>query len=309
MPNGESESSENALKKTVSGSKAATIKYLVESLQTLQEENELLKRQLMESRHPPSGRIGFVLLLVGACALVGSIVASSTVSAFIGLGLTFWGALFLFVRPVKFVRGAILGSTVLSSYTTIDRIINDLGYRGRAIYVPPFPREVYIPEYLKGLKEMIVLILAEDVVAVPAIEEMAKKQFLVKQPEGILITPPGFGIMSTLEKELAMGFTKVTVEDLLDALPKLISQNLELAKSVETKTEKGLIYVKIEDSVYKNLYSREHRLKSVRLVGCPLASAIACALSIASGKSVNITKSVTSPDLETIELWYQILES
>jgi hypothetical protein len=42
-------------------------------------------------------------------------VNASTVLAFIGLGLTFWGALFLFARPIKFVKSILLDFTAIST--------------------------------------------------------------------------------------------------------------------------------------------------------------------------------------------------
>ena len=308
MPPGKSQNSEKTRIETADEAEPTTVKYLIESLQAAQKENELLKIQLRKSKKIPSGKIGLLLLIFGAIALAGSILTSSTVLAFIGLGLTFWGALFFFIRPVKFVKGTLLDYTAISSYATIDRIIDDLGYKGKALYIPPYPKDVYLPEYLKGLKEMVVLISAEETTAMPTIEEMAKKQFILENPKGICITPPGFGIMSLLEKELRTDFTKVDPEKLPDTLPKLVMSNLELAGNVEIYEEENLIHVKIEDSIYKDLYSPERRLKSVHLLGCPLASAIACALCKATGKLVTITKDAVSPDLKTIELWYQTLE-
>ena len=295
--------------KTDKESEQATVQYLMKTLENLQKENEILKRDVLKSKRTPSGKIGFILLAIGALTLVGSVVNTSTVLAFIGLGLTFWGALFLFARPVKFVRGSLLDFTAISSYTTIDRITEDLNYKGKPIYIPPYPKEAYLPEYLKGLKEMIVFIPAEDVVAMPTIEEMAKKQFFLKNPKGICIVPPGYGLVSLFERELKTEFTQINLDELYDALPTIVVNNLELAKEFEINPEKDLIHIKIIDSVYKDLYSREQGFKSIHSVGCPLTSAIACALAKTTGKLVAIVKDLISPDSKTIEVWYQTLEA
>jgi len=218
-------------------SEQATVEYLMETLKNLQKENEILKREALKSERKPSGKIGFVLLIIGTLALVGSFVNTSTILAFIGLGLTFWGALFLFVRPIKFVRHSLLDSTAISSYKTIDRMILDLNYKGKPIYIPPYPKEAYLPEYLKGLKEMIVFIPSEDVVAMPTIEEMARQQFLLKNPKGICIAPPGDGLVNLFERELKTEFTQINLDELYNVLPKVIVNNLELAKELEINPE------------------------------------------------------------------------
>lgn len=296
-------------KKSDDESEQATVQYLMQTLGNLQKENEILKRDLLKSKRTPAGRIGFILLAIGALTLIGSVVSTSTVLAFIGLGLTFWGALFLFARPFKFVKSTLLDSTAISSYSTIDRMVQDLGYKGKPVYIPPYPKEAYLPEYLKGLKEMIVYIPAEDVVVIPTIEEMAKKQFLLQNPKGICIAPPGYGLINLFEKELKTEFTQIDMERLCSDLPTIIVNNLELAKEFEITPEDPLIHVRIVDSVYKDLYSNELNFKSIHSIGCPLTSAIACALAKTTGKLLTIFKDEVSPDLEKIEVWYQTIEA
>ncbi len=287
---------------------SVTIKYLMETLQKLQSEHEVLKRELIKSRRTPSSRIGFALLIVGALTLGGSMLADSSVLALIGLGLTFWGALFLFARPVRFVTSTILDSTAITTYTTIDRIIEDLGYKAKPTYIPPYPKEAYLPEYMKGLKEMIVFIAADDSAAMPTLDEMAKKQFLVKNPKGICITPPGFGLSNIIEKEIKAGFTSINLERLLNSLPTVVVKNLELAKGFEINRENELIHVKITNSIYKELYSRQQGLRSIHLLGCPLSSAIACAVAQTTGRLTTIAKDKIASDLATLDVWYQTIE-
>jgi len=293
-------------RKARGNSKSTNIKHLIEMLQRVQSENELLKQELLKSRQIPSGKIGFALLIIGALSLVGSLIASSTTLAFIGLGLTFWGALFLFTRPIKFVRGSLLDWTAISSYTTIDRMLEDLDYKGKGVYVPPYPKDVYLPEYLEGLKEMIVFISAKSTPEMPTIEEMARKEFLVKNPKGVCISPPGYGLMSLFEKEMRTDFSNINIESLYNILPKVAE--LGLAGELEIETENDSIHITIIDSIYKDLYSRERALKSVHLIGCPLVSAIACALAKTTGKNIVVVEDKVSPDLKKIEVWYRTIE-
>ncbi len=290
-------------------SEQATVQYLMKTLETLQKENEILKREVLKSNRTPSVRVGFALLVIGTLALVGSVIRTSVVLAFIGLGLTFWGALFLFARPIKFVRSTLLDSTAISSYTTIDRMTQDLKCRGRPIYIPPYPEEAYLPEFLKGLKEMIVFIPGEDTFEMPTIEEMARKQFLFKNPNGICIAPPGYGLVNIFEKELKAEFTQIDLERFYNSLPTIIVKNLELAKEIEIDAENDFTHIKITHSVYKDLYSQQLGLKSIHSIGCPLTSAIACALAKTTANIVAIIKDAVSPDLKTIEVWYKAQET
>lgn len=278
------------------------------SPEDLIKENEFLKRELLKSKQTPSSKIGLGFLLSGASVLLISYLISSTVLAFIGLGLAFWGGLFLFARPLKYVTSAVLNSTAISSYVTIDRVTEDLGYKGKPIYVPPYPKGAYLPEYLKGLKEMVVYVPAVDVVVIPTIEELAKKQFLLKNPKGICIPPPGYGLVSLIEKELKNELTQIDTDRLFSSLPTIITNGLELAREFEINKEDGLIHIKALNSVYQDLYSAELCIKSIHSVGCPLVSAIACALAKTTAKLVTIVRDSVSSDLKSIEVWYKTLE-
>ena len=282
--------------------------YLIETIEQLQANNENLKLELTKARRIPSGKIGITLIIPGALSLIFSIMNNSQVLAFIGLGLTFWGALFFFVRPIKYVKSSLLDSTAISSYHTIDRIIKDLKYKGKSYYIPPYPKEIYLPEHLKGLKNMIVFISEDSGPDMPSIEEIAKSKFLLKTPKGICVAPPGLGLLTQFEKELRTDITKLELTDLCDSLPQLILENFQLAKEIEMKTEKNQVHLKIYDSIYKNLYSREQNLKSIHFLGCPLVSAITCAIAKTTGKIVTIHQDKTSPDGQTIEVWYRFIE-
>ena len=285
-----------------------TTQYLLETIKQLQTDIENLKLELTETRRVPSGKIGVMFIVPGALSLIFSVLNNSQVLAFIGLGLTFWGALFFFIRPIGYVKSTLLDSTAISSYSTIDRIVKDLKYKGKSYYIPPYPKEVYLPEYLKGLKEMIVFISADSGAGMPSIEEMATSKFLLKTPKGICVAPPGLGLLTQFENELKADLTKLELSELCETVPQLILDNFQLAKEIEMKTEENQVHLKIVDSIYKNLYSREENLKSVHFLGCPLVSALACAIAKTTGKIVTLHQDRVSPDGQTIEVWYHFLE-
>lgn len=255
-------------------------------------------------------QIGLLFAVPGILSLAYAAVRQSQVLAFIGLGLTLWGALFFLVRPVMYVRGSLLNTTSAPLYSTIDRILNDLKYEGstRALYVPPYPKRAYLPEHLKGLKETVVFISAGADSSPPPIEEMATGKFMTQNPKGILVVPPGSGLMDQLEKSARTDFTKTSLEDLCAILPPAILENFHLAKEIEMKIENGQVQSKTTDSIYKSLYQDE-TLKSLKLLGCPLTSAVACAIAKATGKTVSLQKIDTSPDAKTVEVSYSIVEA
>lgn len=266
----------------------------------------------MKSKHgllqAASTRIGAAFLASGILALIFSITAESQILAFIGLGLTFWGALFIMITPRRYFEGSLLEGAAIASYLTTDRIIKDLKYKGTGYYTPPYPKDVYLPEHLKGLKDMIVFIPAEDQSEMPSIQELAESKFLIQKPKGAIITPPGLGLLTQIEKKSNVDFTKISLEELCEVMPRLILDNFSLAMEMEMTLEENQVNLKLTDSIYKNLYSAQNNLKSITLLGCPIASAVACAIAKASGKPVTIQKIDVSMDGATIQAHYRIVQ-
>jgi hypothetical protein len=144
---------------------------------------------------------------------------------------------------------------------------------------------------------------------VPSIEELAKSKFIIENPNGICIVPPGIGLLNQIEKELRRDIIKLQLNELLETLPDLITGSLQLAKELEVKEEDGQIRLKITGSTYKNLYVSEENVRSVRLLGCPIISAIACSIAKVSGKIVAVKKESVSQEGDTVEVIYKLLES
>jgi hypothetical protein len=249
-----------------------------------------------------------LLLIAGILSLVFSIYSESQVLALIGLGLTFWGALFLLLKPVNFVEGSLLYNSAVSTYLTIDRIIGDFEYKGKGYYIPPYPKDVYLPDYLKGLKASVVFISAEKDATMPSIEEMAKGKFISRTPKGVLLTPPGSGILTQIEEKLKVDFTKIELNELCAVLPTLILQDLNLAKEMAMELKGDQAHLKLVGSLYKDLYNVRNNFKSVDLLGCPIASAVACILAEASGRTVTIQKKQVSPDGVAVDVWYRMVQ-
>lgn len=255
-----------------------------------------------------SSRISVLFLVSGLISLIFSLYSEFQILALIGLGLTFWGALFLFIRPAKLVPSTLLYSAILSTYTTIDRIINDFKYEGKGYYIPPYPKDIYLPDYLKGLKDLVVFVSAASASEIPSIEVIAEGKFISENPKGVLLVPPGSGILTQIEEKSNIDFTKMNLNELCIFMPRFMLQDLNLAKEMEMEPNENQIYLRIYDSLYKNLYSSQAKLKSVNLIGCPIVSAVACALAKISGRIVTIQMQRVSLDSATIEVWIRIMQ-
>ena len=238
--------------------------------------------------------ISAIFLVTGVFLLVYSMIAGMQIAAFIGLGLTFWGAVFAVARNRKAVDSRLLDGTAVSSYSTLDRMINDLNYNGQGYYIPAYPQDVPIPEYLTNLKEPVVFI-SEQFDGKPAVEELASGKFLSEKTHSIFITAPGSGLMAQMERQLHLDFSKTNLEELCYILPRCVTGGLNLAKSVDLKAMDTGANFRAIGILYESLYNSERPLKSVHILGCPLVSAVACALAKTTGKTVIIKEQTVLP--------------
>jgi hypothetical protein len=253
-------------------------------------------------------RIALILLTSGIVLLTLSVVSSSQILAFIGLSLTFWGALFLLITPQRQVEGSFLVTTTLPVYMTIDRLIKDLKPKNEAFNIPSYPKDVYLPEHLKGLKEMVTFMPSENTAGMASIEDLAKGKFQIENPKGFLITPPGIAILEKIEQKRNTDLTKIALSELDEILPHLLSE-LNLTKEIKMATNGNDVSLQINDSLYKDLYSQDYNLKSINLLGCPLVSAAACAIAKSTGKPTIIQKIKTTPDGKTTIVALKIVQS
>jgi hypothetical protein len=257
--------------------------------------------------HPRSIMISAIFLATGIAALLLSIFLASQTLALVGLGLTFWGALFILIAPLRYVEGSLLASTAVATYLTIDRIVGDFNCSGKAYYLPPISREQRLPDYLEGLKDPVAFISFSEDGTLPSVDDIAKNKFVLAKRRGVLVTPPGLGLMARAEKDISPEIA-MDMDDLCEVMPKIMLENYALAKDMTLHAEADRVDLTLLDSLYMNLYTSKRKLKSISLLGCPIASAIACAIAKTTGKVVVIQKIESSEENRETEVEYHLIQ-
>ncbi|HSV49614.1 MAG TPA: hypothetical protein VLH35_04795 [Candidatus Acidoferrales bacterium] len=239
-------------------------------------------------------KLAGAFLAVGVLTLAYAMLFEMQIAAFIGLGLTFWGVVLALTRNGHYIDSTLLDATARSTYSTIDRMFNDLKYNGQGYYLPAYPKDVTLPDYLKNLREPVVYI-SESFDGKPSIDELASGKFLSTQSHGFFISSPGGGILMQVEKQLQLDLSKVNLSELCELLPKCLTENLNLARNAEmTLTPNGANF-KAVGIIYDSLHNEESKPRSVNLLGCPVVSAVASALAKSSTKTVILKEQLMLP--------------
>ncbi|MEM2119189.1 MAG: hypothetical protein QW840_03580, partial [Candidatus Bathyarchaeia archaeon] len=128
---------------------------------------------------------GFIILFLGLAALTISIVYTSQISSFIGLGLVFWGIILTYIQTEEYVKKDLLDSTTLSSLETISQIIQQMEYVGKAVHLPP--------KYFKEPETVKVFVSKQSELKLPAPEQIQEQEnkVFIENPQGLLLLPLG----------------------------------------------------------------------------------------------------------------------
>jgi len=296
-------------------------------------------RQKLEARQFRRNRVvAYIILVIGLVSLFTSAYFEHLVLAFIGLGLTFWGALLLYITPSRQVPLELMKAVASSELVNLEKMLRDTesliveallgnGVKPEALQeirrdlvsrrvkgyetLFPFGKGIYLPpRYLRDFESSLVFVPSTRSGGLPKPEEVQEDRlyFALPRLRGLLLTPPGLGLCKLFEKRMGSSFTKVDLEFVRENLPRLLIEEMEIAEDVEVETSGGMVTVRIRNHVFQEICEETAKLKMVHvLVGCPLSSAIACALAKATGKPVVIESEKHGADRKTVEFSFSIL--
>lgn len=242
-----------------------------------------------------------ILFSSGVALLTLSIGVNSTFLAILGLGLMFWCAILLFIKPEKYVKKILLEKTALPSILNLGQTIREMGYKGTPIFLPP---------PFSGSKSCIVYVSAKEGGELPSLEEVnsvENGQFL-RHAQGLFLRPTGIELAELAEKKIGRITDKENLQYLGRKLPQLLVEDFELAESVRMEINNSIVLVKIKGSVYGDVCRETGRFtKSCTPMGCPLCSSIACLLAESTHRPIAIETDRAREDGKFINIEYRIL--
>jgi hypothetical protein len=231
--------------------------------------------------------ISAILGITAIVALAISVTYTSSVLAFIGLGLLFWGIILIYIRTDRYAKRTLLEAAAVSSLATLEKLVRELDYEGNPIYLPP--------KYLKDTRSCKAFIPKQKEEKLPNLEQLQEREedkLIQDSPEGILITPPGAELTRLFEKTLQTDFTRVDLQWLQQNMPKLFIESMEIADEFELEVTGPRIRAKMENPAFDR----------------PLASAVACCLAKATGRPIIIEDQRKSEDSRLLIIEYRVME-
>jgi hypothetical protein len=199
------------------------------------------------------------------------------------------------------VRRDLMDQLNASCLLTINQIVEDSNVQGIAVYIP-IQKGIYLP-HLPNIKKEFIYIPKKNVSLGEAVE-----QAFMRSPEGLRLTPIGLLLADIMEKKSKLEFCKMDQKTLIEMLPIIMTQELDLANTVNINFEGTQVHVKIKKPVCEDLCKEVNKTQKIYShMGCPLCSSIACILTRVTNKP--IIKESCSIRNGNMEILYNVLTS
>lgn len=249
-----------------------------------------------------SALLSVAFIVIGFASIYLSVEYSLTLLTFVGLGLTFWGGILLYIRGEKYVKQDVLDNTLGSPLVALDQMIAELGLKGKGIYLPP--------NYLKDFRSSRVFVPRQSGMELPSPEEFLKeaKSYFFDSSKGLLFEPPGAGLAELFERVLKTSFVGQDFKYLQRHIPKVLIEDLEVAQDAEIKSKDYSCIMTLENTVYSAICNKASELHHISgSIGCPICSAIACALAKTTGNPITIEREQVNESRNSVETEYRML--
>jgi hypothetical protein len=237
------------------------------------------------------------MLILGVILVVLSAFYPYSFLAILGTALIFWSTILFYITPEKHVPLVFLHPLASSNADNIERILSEFGLNEKGIYLPP--------RNLRDIESSVVFLPKRANGTLPMAEGITEKLFS-KEKEGVLLTPPGFGLSQLLEKELNTSFTKVDFTYLKLHLPEIIIGELQIVDNIKLDLVGNLVTVEVTGSIFNEICRQAGKQpRSHAQVGCLLSSTFACVLAKAIGKPIviqNETRNKKNTSMEFLVL-------
>jgi hypothetical protein len=240
------------------------------------------------------------MLTLGIALIIASAYCASSFLAILGVAITFWGAILLYIAPSRHVPLTLLNAIVDANSGNNERVLSQQNLTEKGVYLPP--------KNLQNIKSSLIFIPETLKTPVPHREETTEK-LLNNYKNGVFLTPPGLSLSLLFEQELGTPFTETDLNQLENILPKLLIEDMEIAENVELQIQNNIVTINITGSILNTVCQQtQNQPRTHEQVGCLLTSAIACILAKATGKPITIQKEAQDPEAKTTRIEYQIME-
>jgi hypothetical protein len=243
--------------------------------------SDLLINRPIRIRRNPMNNIGYFLLLIGLILFLFATITSSHIPAFIGMALTFWGALLTYIKPTQFVSKKIMDSIIPDLLSNINRFVNGRKFNGTPIFFPL--------GNLERIENVVLCIPESDRDPLPSLQQLSMDDPFIKNPPAIKLRPIGLRLSKLMEDSFQIESSPVNSSGLKKNLHEILIEDLEITESFEMKATGSIIQVEIGKTIFDEIV-KEFINDFHYYTQNPIVSAIACILARLNKSPIIIEK-------------------
>ncbi len=247
-------------------------------------------------------RLGLGVTSIGAVCLIISYLTSSTILTFIGLGLTLWGLLLIYVTQPSSIPRRVFDVLSFSMMKSIDAIVDELYHGDGVVHFYHANRN--------GLAQGYIYFTHRSNGVVRNYVHLNSQEISQNDSSGTSILSPSQGLLDLFEKELNVNLAKIDFPFLERTLPDILVEELKLVDYflIEANDDTFAIRFSGEPSVHLCKLINEKSKIGYR-IGCPVCSVLALALSKFTGRPIRIKQTITEGDGSNIRTVYEKIMS
>jgi len=245
-------------------------------------------------------QLTLVMVVIGGVLLLASTLASNAIAALAGLAVIFWGILLLFATATPYVKAEVIGPSFEGQREAVRQFLSAGGTKLNATYLPP--------RSFEDVSAGKVLLSAEKDggggVTGGASGLSATSGTRVQMPA------PGLGLVKYYQKKAGSDFLGVDLQYVKLTLPNLVTEDLELARSLEVSIDGDTVDItSIGAKFYQLCVAMSDSAESESYLACPFHSSFALVLARATSKAVMIASVERMNDGETVKATYKVKEA
>jgi hypothetical protein len=271
-------------------------------LQKLMLSNSKHNKKLRKLLRRGTIRLGLGVTSIGAGCLVISYLSSSVILTFIGLGLTLWGLLLLYISQPRSIPRKVFDVVSFSMLKSIDTIVDGLYHGDSVVHFYHANRN--------GLAQGYIYFTHRPNGAVRNYIQLNSQEISQNDLDGTFILSPSEGLLDLFEKELNVNLAKIDFPFLERTLPDMLVEELKLVDYflIEANDDTFAIQFSGDPSVHLCRLINEKSKIGYR-IGCPICSVLALALSKYTGRPIRIKQTITEGDGSNIRTIYEKIRS
>jgi hypothetical protein len=234
-------------------------------------------------------RLGIAFVLFGLSLSTVSVLIQANLFAGLGLASFLIGLLLIYIPTEKTVSPQMVSASCLSSLVNLNSLLEELGVDSKAVYLPT-KEESHQP------RAFLPLIRNPDSSSMFLKSLENSGLFVVNGQDphqsGLLLIPPGSSLATLMEQESGIDFYNVRLDELENGLRTGMVEALEIAEDVRVIFMSRSVRVEVGPLISEELCQMQSKVARslCSQVGCPLCSAIICAVTKAAKRPVSVVK-------------------